>query len=68
MQLLSEMENQLKHIKTGESIFLKLSNAMLYSSFLVSSGKLRAKKEKMEGNKLLTELTEMQNGSNLHSV
>lgn len=77
MQLLLDLENQLKDIKTGEfiklDIFLKWSkdnwiNAIVYSSFFVSSGKLRAKQEKMEGNKLVTELSEMQNGSNLHSV
>lgn len=77
MQLLLELGNQQKDIKTGEFIkmyiFSKLSknngiNAIVYSYFFVSRGKLRAKQEKMEGNKLVTELTEMQNGSNLHSV
>lgn len=69
MQPLSE-KDKLMHTSIGEkkNLLLQIKIAVFKRFVYFISGKLRAKIEKQEGNKLVTELTELQNGSNLHSV
>lgn len=69
MQPLSE-KDKLMHTNIGEkkNLLLQIKIAVFKRFVYFISGKLRAKIEKQEGNKLVTELTELQNGSNLHSV